>query len=231
MNSFQKALLIITSPLKALSEINRKPNIMVPLLIIIVFPMLYYLIFWNNLEPKLISDLENKMLGLGFEPTMEMIELQMKILRITYPLQGVFTALIGGLISGTYYFICAKIAKSKVRFKKIISLVYHVAIISTLAVVLNMILTAVGMAVSLTEPITSLASLLPDSIEATFFYGAAMTVEVFTIWGTIVTYFGLQIVADMSKKAALITVLLGYALSMTYVGGSMVLSQLASNLV
>ncbi len=68
MNGFVKVLKIIASPQEALRAIKEKPNILIPLVIIIILPMIYYIAFWSTLEPKLIMETETRCFSMVSSP-------------------------------------------------------------------------------------------------------------------------------------------------------------------
>jgi len=226
-NAFSKVINIIFAPSKALYGIKKKPNIFLPIVIIVLIPFLY-LLLWSRFEAEMILALENQMEIQGQELTSGIMNIAIITMKAAFVGSGIIVVLTS-VLSGAYYFVCGKIAKSEVTYKQIMSLVYHIAVISSLPVLLNGLLSLLGMEVSLTLPITSLASLLPSSMEGTFIYGAAMIIEVFHIWAMVVMYMGLRIVANMSSKASMISVILLLLFGMLYTGGSLVLQDVLSN--
>lgn len=109
-------------------------------------------------------------------------------------------------------------------------MIYHVMVISTFSTILLVILSLLNIESELTVPMTSLASLFPSSMRTSVLFGFALPIEVFSIWGTCVTYFGLRIVANMSKKAALISVLLAFVAGVLITGGSMWLQTIINSM-
>lgn len=228
-NFLGKIVNIIVAPSKALKAIKKKPNIIIPMLLVSIIPALYYIIFWDSVEIQLIRVIEASFEMQGSQATQEMMDLAMPFL-VFAPILIIAVLLFSGIFSATYYYICSKIAKSGMTFKESVSLAFHVMIIASLSWVLNMILTLVGIDFSMELPLTSLASMLPSSMNGTFLYGLALPVEVFALWGMVVTYFGLQIIAKMSKKAAAISVLIYLFAGMLYTGGSLALTNYMNSL-
>jgi len=167
---------------------------------------------------------------MNIEVTQEMMDLQLTITKFSLPIGIVFGMLFAGLLNGVYCFVCAKIAKSEVRFKQLISMAYHILVVGSISYLLNIVLTLVGVDINMNVPITSLASLLPESFGGTFLFGAALAVEVFSLWGVVLTFYGLRIIAQMSKKAALISVLISFVFGLVFSGGSIMLSSLFTNI-
>jgi len=223
-----KIINIIASPSKALNAIKQKPNLLIPILLVIFVPVLYYVGFWNSIEIQMIRTIEAQFELQGTEVTQEILDLSLGLAKWGTPLSVAVFSIIGGFFSATYYFICGKIAKSEMSFKQTASLVFHVMIISLFSWVLMMILTLVGIDFKMEIPFTSLASLFPNSMESTFMFGLALPIEVFSVWGSVITYYGLRIIGDMSKKAAIISVVLAFATGIAISGGSFLLTSFMS---
>jgi hypothetical protein len=159
----------------------------------------------------------------------EMMDMQMNLAKVMTPLSVVGGAILSGLIGGLYMFICGKIAKSEITFKQSASIAYHMGIIGTLSYLLFMLFMLVGIDFSLTEPLTSIASLLPNSLEGSVVHGLLLPFEVFSVWGSVVSYLAFRIVGDMSKRASIISVMVAFGFGILVSGGSAVLTSLMSN--
>lgn len=228
-SAVSKIVNIIIAPSKALEAIKKKPNVLLPMFLVVLIPALYYVIFWDSVEIQMIKLIEESIEMQGVEATQEMMDLSMPFVKFT-PLLIVGGILFGGVFSAIYYYVCSKIAKAKMTFKEVISLSFHLLIISSLSWFLNMLLTMLGIEFSMDLPLTSLASLLPSSMAGTFLYGLALPLEVFGIWSLIVAYFGLQIIGKMSKKASMTSVFVYLFGGMLYMGGSLALTNFMNSL-
>lgn len=231
LSAISKVVNIVVSPSKALKAIKFNPNLLFPMLIVMLVPVLYYVGFWSSIEVQMIRTMEAQFEVQGLEATQDMIDMSLGFARWGTPIMVVIGVLIGGVISTLYYFVCSRIAKSEVAFKQIFSLVFHVMIISVFSWILMMVLTLAGVDFMMEVPMTSLASLLPSSMNTSILYGLALPIEVFSIWGSVITYFGLRIVADMSKKASMISVILAFSFGMLISAGSFMLASLMNSLV
>ena len=230
MNVFAKIVGIIFSPLKTLEAIKAKPTLLIVMLVICIIPMISIFLTWSSYETELIMQLEQQFETMNLEVTQEMMDFQLMITKFSLPIGIVFGMLFAGLLSGVYYFVCAKIAKSEVRFKQLISMAYHILVVGSISYILNIVLTLVGVDINMNVPITSLASLLPESFAGTFLYGAALAIEVFSLWGVVLAFYGLRIIAQMSKKAALISVMISFIFGLVFSGGSIMLASLFTNI-
>lgn len=117
---------------------------------------------------------------------------------ITMIVTGLFTPIIGILISTLIYFLIAKIARSEVRFKQLFSMNTYIMILSAISIVIN------GLGVVLLGGMsgaiyTSLGSII--KVEGAM-QGLLDGLEVFAIWGVILTGLGLIKVANFSKGLA-----------------------------
>lgn len=228
--AISKLVNIVIAPSKALKGIKVKPNLIIPMILVVLVPVIYYVAFWSSIELQMIRTIEAQLEVQGQEVTQELLDLSLGFAKWGTPVMVVITTLFGGLISGTYYFICAKMAESTLSFKQSMSIAYHVMVISLFSWILMMVLTLAGIDFIQEVPMTSLASLLPSSMNTTFLYGLALPIEVFSIWGSVVTYFALRIVAEMSKKTAMISVIVAFLIGMFMSGGWYILASLLNTM-
>lgn len=229
MNGLKRIPGIIFSPIKTLESIKIKPTLLWVMLTLCIVPVICMLLTWSNYETMMTLQLEQQMETMNVEVTQEMMDLQLTVSKVTLLVGSLVGLLISGIISATYYFVCAKITKSQVSYKQMLSLAYYVLVISLISSVLNVMIIWAGVEVNSSVPITSLASLLPSSLSGTFIFGIALVIEVFSIWSLVILYFGLRIVAQMSKKASLISIGIAFSFGALLSGGSMLLSSLLLN--
>lgn len=230
MSALQKMIGIVLSPIETLKALEYKPTVLLPMIVVPILSMLYYLIFWNDYEVEAIRALEAQFSAINMELTSEMLEMQLSVMKVSVPAMVVVFYFIGILVNAVYYWVVCKIVKSKVTFKKIMSLVVHISVISIFTWVLYAVMTSITGEANITESVTSIASLLPESIKGTFMYGFISPIEVFSLWGLCLTYFGLRIMAKISKRSAMISVGVLLLLQGLMVGGSLVLSSFLSGL-
>ncbi len=228
MNGFQKAIGIITSPKKTLLAISVKPSFLIPILLILIIPAAHFLFAWSGYEQMIIESLESTMATSGLEITDEFLSMQMNISKWTMVILATVVAIGGAAISALYYFVAAKIAKSDVGYSRLFSTRLHVAIIGLLSYIILTILVILG---SPTQSYTSLVMVLPQSMQTTFIGGLLTPIEFFGIWGLIVMYYGMRIVAKVSKKAALISVIVALLISMLFTGASLGISSMMTGMM
>ncbi|GEM_PF-1232099 len=218
MNGFQKAIGIITSPKKTLLSLSVKSSYVIPIILIIIVPILHFFLAWSGYEKMMIESLEMGFVGTGVEVTPELINMQLNISKWAMVLIAVLGGLGGAAFGALYYFVAAKIAKSDVSYGRLFSVQLHVAIIGLLSYIILTILVVLG---NPAVAYTSLAMVLPQSMQTTFIGGLLSPIEFFGIWSLIVMYYGMRIVAKVSKKAALISVIVALLASMLFTGATL----------
>ena len=111
---------------------------------------------------------------------------------------GLFTPIVGILISTVIYLLIAKIARSEVSFKQLFSMNTYIMILSALSLLIN----GIGIAL-LGGTAETLYTSLGSIIQAEGALGGLLNgLEVFGIWSVILSAIGLQKVADFSKGLA-----------------------------
>ncbi len=172
------------SPGEQFDRIRQNPRIWVPLIVVsIVYAIGMYL---------MTLSMDASYLGLD-DMSEEEIAMVMAFSKVSVAVTGILTPVFVVLISSAIYLIFTKIAGSDVKFKQLFSMNTHIMIIGAVGLVLNMALrSAIG-----GNPevfITSLAGLV-NSEKA----GVLGSIEVFSIWQTVLTAIGLHRVAGLSK--------------------------------
>lgn len=180
---------MILDPRTQFERIRMNPKVLVPFIIITVLTTIGMLLMMSQMD--IIGD-DPYLNSMGEEELMYMTIFTQIVSVIT----GIVTPAISILISTIVYFIIAKIVKSEVSFKQLFSMATFIYIISVLSLLLNSI---AFFAVSNPDPnlyFTSLNSI----VGAEGALGALLvSIEIFTIWGMILSAIGLQIVAKFSK--------------------------------
>jgi len=180
---------MITDPITQFERIRMNPKVLVPFIIVTVLTAIGMLFMMSQID--LIGD-DPYFNSMGEEELMYMTIFT----QITFVITGLLTPAISILISTVVYLIIAKIVKSAVSFKQLFSMATFIYIISVLSIFINAL---AFLAISNPDPnllLTSLNSL----VEAEGALGAFLgSIEIFTVWGMILSAIGLQIVAKFSK--------------------------------
>ncbi|CEG25598.1 Yip1 family protein [Bacillus sp. B-jedd] len=177
---------IFTSPVEQFEKIRTNPKIWIPLLIVSVI----YIVGMALMAMTMTVDTLIKQ-GVPKESA----ETILMGARIGVVATGLLSPAFGALISSAIQLLVAKIAKAEVSFRQLFSMNTHIGFISAIGLVLNM---AVAAAIGLDGDtfITSIAGLLGKQ------GGVLSAIEVFSIWGMILTAIGLHKTAHFPKVLA-----------------------------
>lgn len=182
---------MITSPVQQFERIRERPLIWVAMLIVVILTAIGGLLSAMGAEMPDLKGVEGgTAAGVG------------AIMIVSTVLTSLVALLLGVLVISAIHMIIAKIALSAVSFKQLFSMNTYLGMITALGAVLNGIVAAI---IGGGEPgfmFTSLGSLLNEPGELGAIAGLWNSIEVFSIWSSIITAFGLQIVAGFSKKLA-----------------------------
>ena len=220
---------IIFSPAEAFKAIKAKPNWLIPLLITMLAPIVYYLVCWGQFEVSMIKEIEKSLEGSGQVMTESMMELPLTIAKVSTFVFTPIGVIIGMLFVAFLYFIVAKIVKSPVGFKQIFSMTVHIGILSVFTWLIMMVMTLIKGEMP-TISVTSLSSLLPESMNGSVLSAVLSPIEVISLWSLYITYIGLRIVASFSKKAAGITVGLSFLFGASISVVTVLLTNMASSM-
>lgn len=177
---------IIWSPSEQFERIKDKPKIWAPLGIV---TLLFILGMWLT--------------SLGLDLSLEGIpeedlEIAQAVGTVTLMIAGIISPIIGAFISTLIYLLISKIPGSNVTFKQLFSMNTHLMMISALSILVN----GIGIALfggNAEILFTSLGSIVEVDGAMS---GLFNSIEVFQIWGVILTAIGLNKVADFSKGLA-----------------------------
>lgn len=184
---------ILWSPTEQFGRIKERPKIWGALAIVTLLTVIgVYLSSLGTLEG--IPGMEE----IPAEELAELEALSSIFGTITMVITGLFTPIIGILISTLIYLLIAKIARSEVSFKQLFSMNTYIMIVSALGTVIN----GAGVALlggTVGTMYTSLGSIIPaQGALGGLFNG----LEVFGIWSVILSAIGLHKVAEFSKGLA-----------------------------
>ncbi|MFJ5714891.1 Yip1 family protein [Neobacillus sp. NPDC093127] len=182
-----KLLGMFTSPGLQFERIKQNPRIWVPLIIISILYFAGSLLMANSIDESIFN---------GQELPKDQVEIILTFTKVVAVVMGALSPGITILISSAILLIIAKMANSAVSFKQLFSMNTYIAIIAAVGLIINM---AVRFIIG-GKPeiyITSLAGFL--NLDKA---GVLSSVEVFGIWGVILTALGLHKTAQFSKGLA-----------------------------
>lgn len=126
---------------------------------------------------------------------------------------GVIGMIIGFFISAAVYKVLMMLMSNDTSYKKLLTINVYSSIISVLGLLINIVL-ALILGGSGKELYTGLGPIFASS--GGVVKGIANSIEVFTIWGFVITWLGLQITAGLSKKKATILMFIFFILTIGF---------------
>lgn len=203
-----KLLGMITNPTEQFLKIKQNPVIWVPLIIVSLLMMVGAILTALNIDftsdPKLQESIE----VLGIDEG-----LMVQLSAVFAGLGSLFLPGLTALISTVIYLVIAMVIKKPVSFSQLFSMNTYILFISALSVLVNGLLSFVLTGES-TLLFTSLAAIIQT--DNLMIESVLSMVEIFTIWGLILTMIGLQKVANFSKRVSVIIVGGFYLLSILF---------------
>lgn len=197
---------MITSPREQFERIRDNPKILVGLIVITLIALVSALLTLESmsgaLEEELIDFTEDELLIFTL-----VTQITTVVMALVIP-----SAVI--LIGATVYFIIAKVANREVSFKQLFSLFTYVAFITGIGGLINALLAYFITGSNPEIPFTSLNILFADEGPLGVFLSS---IDIFAIWGIILTAIGLQIVAKFSKPLAW-GIVIGFNVLMIFFG-------------
>ncbi|MED0985260.1 Yip1 family protein [Bacillus paramycoides] len=120
---------------------------------------------------------------------------------------------IGSFISAAVYKVLMMLMSNDTSYKKLLTISVYSSIISLLGLLINTVL-ALVLGGSGQEMYTGLGPIFASSGGVA--KGIANNIEVFTLWGFVITWLGLQITAGLSKKKATILMVVFFILTIGF---------------
>lgn len=206
---------MIMNPREQFERIRENPKIVVALIVVTLLALIAALFSFKGMEQILEAEL-----GAVSEEEMMILTI---IAQISAVVTALFTPIVTVLISSAIYMLIAKIVQKDVTFKQLFSMFFYIAFIN---IGLNGLVNGFfSMFVKNANPEAALTS-LNSIIGAEGVMGVLLSsIEVFSIWGIILTAMGLQIVAQFSKGLAWGTVIAFYIISIGILIGLTMISQ------
>ncbi len=204
-NKFKRIIGIMVSPKETLEAIEKNPSYLPPLLFGIIILLVYIVFTWGAMQSLIVAELEIASQSGAVPLDAETVEMAMVIGMIASSGIIFFGGIAGVFLKSLYCWIASRIVKGEASYKKILSLCLHVMVIALLVYIPLMIMVILGFPLM---NYTSLVVFFPVSFQTTWIGAIASNIELFNIWSMVILYYGLRIVAKMSKKAAIITTVL-----------------------
>ncbi|WP_042346885.1 Yip1 family protein [Bacillus massiliigorillae] len=203
---------IIWSPVEQFEKIRNRPTFWIPLLIVTVLSVVGTYFSISQMDYSEI---------LGETVPADQMDTVMTVSKIFGAVASVFAPIIALLISAAIYLLIAKIAGSEVTFKQLLSMKTFIMLISAVGLILNGLISIIID----TRPdnmITSLAGVMGSE------NAVLGSIELFTIWGVVLTAIGLQKVAQFSKGLSWTISIAFYLISIGFTYVSSIISGLST---
>ncbi len=199
---------MIWSPGEQFEKIRHHPKVWIPLLVVTLLSLI------GGWLMTIGPGFEEQLTGPGIDQ--ENIEGVKLFAKITAVIGAALSPAFGVLISSFIFWLITKATSSEVTFKQLFSMNTHITLITTLGLLVNGVLLAI-----LGGSITSYTS-IGSLIDAEGGFGAFLnSIEIFSIWSTILTGIGLHITARWSKVLAWTITLIFFLLGIGFaiIGG------------
>jgi hypothetical protein len=222
---------VIFSPGETMKELVRKPRILFAFFLVALSQAVLYIVRFPLLRDYLTevskASLELSSKKFNIEVTPELVEKtvssQSVITLISTPVGSLFvwlmfTAILFGIL---------KIFKGEGKFKQFMSVAGYAYIISALYLLITLIVSYFSGSLHITMPLTSMANLLPASLEGSFVYGFVKPIDIFSIWYYVVVGIGVVEATKLSKVKVYTVIFAMYAVTLVFAGISeMMMGQL-----
>ena len=215
MSPLMKLVKIVSAPSEAAVAIREKPDVLLPIVMMILIPLIPILSDYQGYLDTLVS-------ALAINPqTSAMAADQLREIAQVSAITGIAFApvmmVVAWLVGSLILFGAVRISGGECRYKQILSLKGYTSVFGLLAALVTM---GVSMATGSSftqQSYTSLLSLFPE-IPSGFLAGIATGVELFSIWSVVVTGIGITVIAALTKKKAYIIVGILFALGLLLTG-------------
>lgn len=220
LTSGERLLNIFYAPGKVFKSINNKPNFWLPMIITIVVNLLLYLVFFGPFRDAMLEGMIAQSVNNPAMPA-EAIEKMSTIIAGVMVGAIPITVAIGIFLLAVFYWLGSMIFKGKGTYMKFVSLMAHVGLISVLSLVVTGIMAIFTGEFLINQPVTSLSSLLPDSMQMSPISVILSSFEVFNIWRLLLVALGIQEISGISRSKAFLIVGIIFLIGILISGGSM----------
>lgn len=201
----QKITGTIFSPFETAAAHEKKPTVLVPIIIVLILALgsiLYLLLNYDVYKDATMTATGQIYEKMGMEITREQLEAYADMSLVV----GFFTqpvTMLGGWLIGTLIlYLAVRIFKGEGKIKNYISVTGYATIISILSLLLTMAVTYATGSFNLYGNYTSIATLLPQSLQGTFVYTFFSMIEIFTIWQYAIVAIGVERVSKLPRSKA-----------------------------
>ena len=213
MGTFEKIYNVFLAPSKTFQSIDRKPDWIIPMAIVLAVVLLVTIFIMPIVMPEKMAEQRAKMEEKGMSPEEidRAVEMGESIGSKAGPVMGVVSTFIVLLIiAALLMFTCGIIlGGEKTSFKKVLSVVSYTSLIGSLG---SLILLPVILSKKTAEVGFNLASFMSSDASESFLYQLLKKVDLFMIWEIIVAGIGLAVIYKLTTKKTITAVALLYVI-------------------
>lgn len=198
MNFLQRVLGVFISPEKTMKDLAERPNILFPILLYVIVPVVTVLAGWSYIESTLRHSLDIGFAQQNITMTPEQVDSMLHVYKIAIPIVVPIFLLLLWFIGTAVYFGIIKLFRGEGKLRQYLSVAGYSSLITVLGTAVTM---GIGALTGATLDL-SLAVLLPDpsgSFALGFVKSLLGAFSVFAIWNLWVTVVGFMIVSKLGK--------------------------------
>ena len=203
LGTFAKISNVFFAPQKTFASIDRKPDWIIPLAIVLIITLLFTVVIMPIAIPEQMSKQRAKMEERGMSPEEidRAMEIGEKAGKIAGPISAVVVSILFLLvISGILMFVGNIILGGKTSFKKLFSVVCYSSLIGSL----NQLILLLIIPFKKTMDVHfSLAAFMSSDSSETMLYQLLKKIDLFTIWEIIVMGIGVAVIYKFTTKKSI----------------------------
>lgn len=217
LNFLQRFIGVITSPEATMKSIISKPTFLIPMIFIAVISFGVVIMNFQLIMEFSRQAMDETNRSNNVTMTSEQLDMVMNFTKITTlvvtPIGGVVAWLLGTIL----LFGLMKAFKGEGKLTQYLSITGYTYILIAIGSLLGAAFIAVTGKYT-TTPITSIATILPESMSESFIYKISRGLELFTLWNYYVVGIGVSLVSNVSKKKVYTAIGIIFAVSLIFTG-------------
>ncbi|MBD3290041.1 hypothetical protein GF337_14630 [candidate division KSB1 bacterium] len=212
MSTFDKIVNVFVSPRMTFQSINRKPDWVIPMIIVVAVAVMFTTFIMPIVLPEQMEQQREgfEERGMSEEEIARAMEMGQKVGRIVGPISaGVMTIVYLLAVAGVLLFCGNIILGGETNYKRVLSVVSYSSLIGSLGTILLLPLVLAKKTMHVNY---SLAVLMSSEAHDTPLYQSLSKIDFFAIWQVIVVGIGLSVIYKFTTKKSITLVAILYAL-------------------
>ena len=221
MNPFVKLVKIVTAPSEAARAIKSKPDILLPLFLVVLSPLLPLLLNVQEYKDMIVGSFANipQYKDMAAEELRKIADFS----AITGMVGGPIMTLVFWFIGALVMFGLIKMLGGECRYKQVLSLQGYVTVFSLISSLISGLVMHFSGSGFAKISYTSLSVLFPN-LEAGFLSGFLSGIEIFSIISLLVSAIGLTIISGLDKKKVYALLIVLFVIGLLFTGVSLAMS-------